>query len=111
LWRGVIFTMTQAGEIVSGQFAVGNALLDGQLTAGTVSFPAFVTAIDVAGTVTITSTAATPPAESFETTWTVTSNSLGRFGGTTRWVRRGTGGQIGGAVFEGVLVDPVLRVP
>jgi hypothetical protein len=89
----VAFTMTQSGEMVSGQF-----------TAGGRQFATFVTAMNGDGGIVVSGTNISSP-YFFEAHWLMKSLARGQITGTTHWVRSGSAGLVGGAVVEGVIVS------
>jgi hypothetical protein len=89
----VSFVMTLAGEAVSGQFRAAD-----------MQFSSFVVPVQGDGGIVVSGTSINHPYQ-FEARWLMNSVSRAQITGTTRWVRSGSAGLVGGAVIEGVIVS------
>jgi hypothetical protein len=89
----VSFVMTLAGEAVSGQFRAAD-----------MQFSSFVVPVQGDGGIVASGTGINHPYQ-FEARWLMNSVSRAQITGTTRWVRSGSAGLVGGAVIEGVIVS------
>lgn len=88
----VTFTLTQAGEFVTGSF-----------TADGIAYPGFVAAITEDGLLEMTSRGVTAPGRLTTASWSLRSARRGHIDGILVWLRAGFGGANGYSVAEGTV--------